>query len=109
MPPEQIIYFLNNISKRNRRRGSVVGIETDYGLDDLKVGFRVPVRSRIFSSPRLPDLLWGPPNLLSNGYEGSFPGGIKRQWLEADNSHPTSAEFKKMFIYTSTHRYAFMA
>jgi hypothetical protein len=31
---------------------SVVGIATDYGLDDLGVGVRVLVWSRILSSPR---------------------------------------------------------
>jgi hypothetical protein len=56
-------------------RDSVVGIATGYGLHDRGVGVRVPVGSRILSSPRLPDRLWGPPNLLSNGYGGSFPGG----------------------------------
>jgi hypothetical protein len=57
-------------------RASLVGIATDYGLDDRGVGVRVPVGSRIFSSPRRPDRLWGPRNLLSNGYRGlSFPEG----------------------------------
>jgi hypothetical protein len=46
------------------------GIATGYGPDDQGVGFRVPVGSRIFSSPRRPDQLWGSPNLLSNGYRG---------------------------------------
>jgi hypothetical protein len=28
-----------------------------------------------FSSPPRPDRLWGPPSLLSNGYQGPFPWG----------------------------------
>jgi len=28
-----------------------------------------------FSSPPCPELLWGPPSLLSNGYKGIFPLG----------------------------------
>jgi hypothetical protein len=39
---------------------------TGYGLHDLGIGVRVQVGSRIFSSPRRPDRLWGPPSLLSN-------------------------------------------
>jgi hypothetical protein len=31
---------------------------------------------------------------------------VKRQGLEADHSRPTSAEVKKMWIYTSTPPYA---
>jgi hypothetical protein len=55
-------------------RGSAVG--TGYGLDVRGVGVRVPVGSRIFSSPRRPDQFWDPPSLLSNGHRGrSFPGG----------------------------------
>jgi hypothetical protein len=51
-----------------------VVVTTGYGLDDRGVGVRVPVGSRIFSSPSRPDRLWGPPCLLSNGYWG-FPRG----------------------------------
>jgi hypothetical protein len=58
-------------------RDSSVGIESGYGLDDRGVGVRVPVGSRIFSSPRRPDRLWGPPNLLFNGYLG---GRVAEAW-----------------------------
>jgi hypothetical protein len=53
-------------------RDKVVGIVTGYGLDDRGVGFRVPLGSRIFPSPRRPNRLWGPPNLLSNEYRQIF-------------------------------------
>jgi hypothetical protein len=66
------------------------------------------VESRIITSPCPPDRLWGPPNLLYNEYRELFPG-IKRPGREADHSPPTSAEVKKMWIYTSTPPYAFMA
>jgi hypothetical protein len=92
-----------------RSRDSAVGIATSYGLDDRGVGVRVPVWSRIFSSTRHPDRLWGPPNLLSNGYRGDLSPGVKRPEREIDHSPPASAEVKKMWIYTSTPPYAFMA
>jgi glutamine synthetase len=38
-------------------RDSVVGIATSYGLDDRGVGVRVPVGSRILTSPNRPDWL----------------------------------------------------
>jgi hypothetical protein len=44
--------------------GSVVGLATGYGLDERGVGVRIPVGSRIFTSPYRPDLHRGPPNLL---------------------------------------------
>jgi hypothetical protein len=56
-------------------RVSEVGIATSYGLDDRGIGVQVPVGSRIFSSPRRPKRLWGPPNLLSNWYRRLFPRG----------------------------------
>jgi hypothetical protein len=48
------------------------------------------------------------PVSYSMGTGDSFPGG-KWQGREADHSPPTTAEIKKMWIYTSTPPYAFMA
>jgi hypothetical protein len=54
--------------------------------------------------------LWGPPSLQSNGYGGgALSPGVERPGREADYSPATSAEVKKMWIYTSTAPYAFMA
>jgi hypothetical protein len=55
-----------------RLRISVVGIASSYGLKERGVGVRVPVVSRIFSSPRRRDRLGGSPNLLFNAYRGLF-------------------------------------
>jgi hypothetical protein len=40
---------------------------------------------------------------------GALSPGVKRQEREADHSRPASAEVKKIWIYTSTPQYAFMA
>jgi hypothetical protein len=52
-----------------------VGVAAGYELDDRGFRIRVPIGSRIFSSPRRPHLLWGPPSLLFSGYRSSFPEG----------------------------------
>jgi hypothetical protein len=79
-----------------------------HGMDDRGVGFRVPVGSRIFTSP-CPDRLWSPPSLVSKGYRGLVPPGVKRPGREAHHLPPTSAEVKKTWIYTATLPYVFMA
>jgi hypothetical protein len=66
----QIIELISLVLSRD----SVACIATSYGLDDRGVGVLVPVGSSIFSSSRLPDRLWGPPSLLTNGYRMLFPG-----------------------------------
>jgi hypothetical protein len=78
-------------------RGSGTGIPTGYGLDDRKVGARVPVRSRIFISLYRSDRLWDPPNFIYNGYRGLFLG-VKWQEHQPDHSIVTSANVKKTWI-----------
>jgi hypothetical protein len=90
-------------------RDSAVGIATGYGIDGREVGVRVPVESRIFSSPRRPDRLWGFTQPPIQWIPWALSPGAKRPECEADHSPTTSAEFKKMWIYTSTSPYAFMA
>jgi hypothetical protein len=67
--------FLANQEGVDRQQDNVVGIATGYGLDDQKIGVRFAVGSRIFTPPSRPDRLWGPLNLLSNGYRGLFLRG----------------------------------
>jgi hypothetical protein len=90
-------------------RDSAVDIATGYGLDDRGVGVRVPVESRILSSPRRPDRLWSSTQPPIQWLPGVPSPGVKRQGSEVDNSPPASAEVKKIWIYTSTPTYAFMA
>jgi hypothetical protein len=88
-------------------RDSAVGIATGNGLDDRGVGVIVLLGARIVSmssrsalGSTQPSIQWLP----------GFPSpGVKRQGCEADYSPPTRAEVKKMWIYTSTPPYAFMA
>jgi hypothetical protein len=57
-----------NVRYINRKRhGSAVGTATGHGV-------RVPIGSRNFAFPYRPDRFWDPPNLLSSGYRGFFPG-----------------------------------
>jgi hypothetical protein len=89
-------------------RDSVVGVTNGYGLDGKGVGVRIPVGSKIVSSPRRPDRLWGPPNLLSDWYRGTLSQELKRPGHEYDHSPPGGIEVKKMWVYASTPPYAFM-
>jgi hypothetical protein len=69
-------------------RDNAVGIATGYWPNGRGVGVRVPVASRIFSSPRRPDWLWGPPSLLSNRYGELLPlskAATARSWPLTSN------------------------
>jgi hypothetical protein len=68
----------------------------------------IPGRNkRFFSFPRCPDQLWGPSNLLLNGYH-DMPR-CKVAGHEAKHTHLSSAKVKNEWSCTSTFPYAFMA
>jgi hypothetical protein len=75
---------------------------TGYGLEDRGIGVRVPVETKMFTSPCRPDWLCGSPNLLANGYQGVLLPRIKWQMREANHPSPTSVQVMKTWIYTST-------
>jgi hypothetical protein len=90
-------------------RDSSVGIATVYGLDDQGGGssspgrvkkFRFSISCRSAPGSTQPPIKW---------VLGALSPGVKRQGSEADHSPPTSAEVKKMWIYTSTPLCVFMA
>jgi hypothetical protein len=76
-------------------RDGSAGITTRYGLCGGRIGVRLPVGPRIFSSPRAPNQLWGPPSLLSNCYRLFFLSGVNLPGSEADHSPPSIVEIKK--------------
>jgi hypothetical protein len=92
-----------------RSRDSSVGIATGYGLDDQ--GER-EFESRLGKKCSLLHIVQTGSGVNPTSYKmgtgGSFPG-VKRHGRAADHSPPTSAEVKKMWIYTSTPPYVFMA
>jgi hypothetical protein len=77
---------------------SIVSIATCYGLDDRGVRVRVPVGSRIFSSPIVQTRSGVHPISYTMDTGGYFTA-VKRPGREADHSRPTSAEVKKMDPY----------
>jgi hypothetical protein len=64
-----------NFNKTTRSRDSSVGIANGYGLDDQGAGVRVPVGSKIFTSPYRPDRLRVHPTSYKMGTGGFFLGG----------------------------------
>jgi hypothetical protein len=84
-------------------------IATSYRLDDRGVGVRVPVGSRIFSSPRHPVRLWGPPSVLANGYRAFFPRRSSGRGLKLTTYLHLVMRSRKLWISTSSPPYVFMA
>jgi hypothetical protein len=64
--------YLQEVSKN---RDSAVRIATGYGLDDLEVGVRIAVGSRILCSPGRRDRPTVHPASCPVGTGGSFSGG----------------------------------
>jgi hypothetical protein len=89
-------------------RNIAVGIATGYGLDDRGVEFESGrVKMFLFSTSYRPVLESTQPPI--QWVPGAPSPGVKRLGREVDHSPPTSTEVKKMWIYTPTHTYAFMA
>jgi hypothetical protein len=91
-----------------RSRDSAVGIATGYGLDGLRVRVRVLVGHNFLSSTSSRPVL-GPTQPPVQWLPGALSLGVKRPGREADHAPSASAEAKKMWIYTSTPLYVFMA
>jgi hypothetical protein len=85
----------------------IVGLATGYRLDNWGVRVWDLVRSGIFSTSSRPALGITQPPI--QWVPGALSPRVKRLGHEADHSLPASAEVKKMWIYTSTPPYAFMA
>jgi hypothetical protein len=85
-------------------RDSSVGTATGHGLDDREGRSSSPgkVKDFLLSRSSRPVLGFTQPPI-------QWVRGVKRSGREADHSPPTSAEIKKMLIYTSTPPCAFMA
>jgi hypothetical protein len=66
IPSRRDSLFSNNMVRLCGSRDNSVGIATGYGLDDCRVGVRVPVGAKILSPTSCPDWLWGPLTLLPN-------------------------------------------
>jgi hypothetical protein len=74
-----------------------------YGLD----GWRsIPgTGKRIFFSPQHPDLIWGPPSLISSGYWRLFPRGVK---LTSDIFLVPRSRMVELYLHSPTHLHGMM-
>jgi hypothetical protein len=70
------------------------------------VGVRVPIGSRIFTSPYRPDRRWGPAPYPTGSWEALSPV-MKRLGSGPDHSLLTSAGVNRTWVYASTPPHAF--
>jgi hypothetical protein len=94
------VFKTSDINMLSWSRDSSVGTATGYGLDD-RLGQEFSLLNVVQTGSG------AYPASYPMGTGGFFPGG-KAAGCEADHSPPTTAEVKKMWIYTSTPPYAFM-
>ena len=78
-------------------RVKTVGMATRYALDGPVT--KIPMGGEIFRTR--PDLPWGPPSLLYNGYRFCFPG-VKRPGRGVNHPHISNAEVKERVEVSST-------
>jgi hypothetical protein len=103
------MYIFCNYIFTTKSRVSAVGIATGYRLGEEWVGVQVPVGGKNFDFSMLSRPALGPTQPTIQKVLGTVSMKVKRPGYEADHSPPTSAEVKKMWIYTSTPPYVFMA
>jgi hypothetical protein len=82
---------------------------TYYSLNGRGIGVRVPVGSRIFSSPRRLDRHWNPQPPIQ-WLLGALSSEVEWQEREADHSPHLQLvpRSRKTFVYTPTPPYPFM-
>jgi hypothetical protein len=79
---------------------STVGVATGYGLDERRVEVQAPAEMSLLQ------VVYTDSGAHWTSY--SVSTGSLAPGRETDPSHPSSAEVKKAWIYTSTPSYAFM-
>jgi hypothetical protein len=90
-------------------RDSAVGTATSYWLDHRGLEVRVPVGVKNFHFSMSFRLALGSTQPPTQCIPEVLSPGVKRSGREAEHSPQTSAEVKKICVYTSTPPYVFMA